>query len=63
MDDAARADRLGAPIDDDEVLAYVWIRHSYVEFHYYSTKANTDWSVYFSPSGRGGWDYRGFQPP
>ena len=63
MDEAARADPRGGPIDEDEILFRVWIRDTYVEFEYYSTRVNTQWSVYFTPSGQAGWDYRGFQPP
>jgi hypothetical protein len=67
MDDAARAGDDAGPlhqsIDEDEVLAYVVIRDAYVEFSYFATTVNTEWSIYFTPNGQGDWDYRGFQPP
>ena len=63
MDDAARAagDTDPNPLDHDEVLAYAVIRDGYVEFHYFATTVNTEWSVYFTPNGQGGWDCRGFR--
>jgi hypothetical protein len=67
MDDAARDSNDAGPlhesVDEDEVLAYVVIREAYVEFWYFATTVNTEWSVYFIPNGQGSWDYRGFQPP
>jgi hypothetical protein len=65
MDDAARIahDADPDPIDLDEVLAYVVIRDAYVVLHYFATTMNTEWDVYFTPNGQGGWDYRGLQLP
>jgi hypothetical protein len=66
MDDARAGDDAGPlhqSIDEDEVLAYVVIRDAYVEFSYFATTVNTEWSIYFSPNGQGGRDSRGFQPP
>jgi hypothetical protein len=63
MDDAARAASDTDPylLDHDEVLAYVVIRDGYVEFHYFATTVNTEWSIYFTSNGQGGWDCRGFR--
>jgi hypothetical protein len=66
MDDAARAvrDPTGPdPIDFDEVLAYVVIRHAAIEFHYFATTVNTEWSIYFTPNAQGSWARRGLQRP
>ena len=63
MDDAARAVPDLTDDDYDETLAYVVISDAYVELHYFASTVNTEWGIYFTPSGQGGWDRRGFRRP
>jgi hypothetical protein len=63
MDDAARAVPNPTDHDFDEALTYVVIGNADVELHYYATTVNTEWGIYFTPNGQGGWDCRGFERP
>ena|SRR5688572_14735306 len=60
MDEAARA--LPDTIDHDEILAFVVVHDDCVEFHYFATTVNTEWSVYFTRRADR-WEYRGFKRP
>jgi len=62
MDEAARAVP-DTTIDSDEILAYVVVHDDCVEFHYFATTVNSEWSVYFTKHDADRWEYRGFKRP
>lgn len=63
MDEQARTARKDDPYDDDEVLANVTVREYFVEFEYYATAWNSQWSEFFTRDPDGRWRHRGLELP